>query len=166
MTMSEWGVIVTERTDLALATVIARAGAAASLAARLKERRGMNLPIGPGTWLATQEGATTGWLSALRTELGDLAAISDQSDGLAVLRLTGPAVRDELAKLVFIDLHPAAFDVGHVACTVAAHVGVTLWRLQDGANGATFELAVPRSYSASFRHALSVSAAEFGLREG
>lgn len=165
-------VIVTERGELGLATVIARKGRAGVLAARVKERFGLDLPAGPrrhasdafslmgtgpGTWLATHEQGTTRLLSALRENIADLAAISDQSDGYAVLRLTGPEVREALAKLVFIDLHPGAFGVGHVACTVAAHTGITLWRLEDGPDGAVFELAVYRSFAASFRHALSAS---------
>jgi heterotetrameric sarcosine oxidase gamma subunit len=166
------GVIVTERAELGLATVIARKGGAVALAARLKERLGVDLPAGPrretsnalslmgtgpGTWLATHEQGTTGLLSALRENIGDLAAVSDQSDGYAVLRLTGPEVREALAKLVFIDLHPGAFGVGHVACTVAGHTGITLWRLEDGPDGAIFELALYRSFAASFWHALSAS---------
>jgi heterotetrameric sarcosine oxidase gamma subunit len=170
--MSESTLIVTERAELGLATVIARKGRAVALAVRVKERLGVDLPAapqretsnalslmgtGPGTWLATHEQGMSGLLSALRENIGDLAAISDQSDGYAVLRLTGPEVPEALAKLVFIDLHPGAFGVGHVACNVAAHTGITLWRLEDGPDGAIFELAVYRSFAASFRHALSAS---------
>ena len=164
-------VLVTERSELGLATVIARKGRAGALAARVKERLGVDLSAGPrrdtsgalsmmgtgrDTWLATHEQGTTPLLSALEN-LGDLAAVSDQSDGYAVLRLTGPEVREALAKLVFIDLHPGAFPVGSVASTVACHMGTTLWRLEDGPDGATFELAVYRSFAGSFWHALSAS---------
>lgn len=41
------GVIVIERAELGLATVIARKGGAVALAARLKERLGVDLPAGP-----------------------------------------------------------------------------------------------------------------------
>jgi sarcosine oxidase subunit gamma len=92
------------------------------------------------------------------------AAIADQSDGQAVLRVSGQKVREALCKLVPIDLHPRAFGVGDVAVTVAAHIGVTLWRLPDELNGhAAFEIAVYRSLAGSFWAALSASAAEFGL---
>ena len=124
------GVIVMERSGLGLATVVARKGRAGPLAARVKERLGVDLSAGrrqdtsgalslmgtgPGIWLATHEQGTTPLLSALRENIGDLAAVSDQSDGYAVLRLTGPDVREALAKFVFIDLHPGAFSVGSVA---------------------------------------------------
>ncbi len=43
-------------------------------------------------------------------------------------------------------------------------MGVTLWRLEDAADGwPVFEFAVFRSLAGSFWHALSHSAAEFGL---
>lgn len=166
------GVIVMERSGLGLATVVARKGRAGPLAARVKERLGVDLSAGrrqdtsgalslmgtgPGIWLATHEQGTTPLLSALRENIGDLAAVSDQSDGYAVLRLTGPDVREALAKFVFIDLHPGAFSVGSVACTVAGHMGITLWRLEDSPDGAIFELAVYRSFAVSFWHALSAS---------
>jgi sarcosine oxidase subunit gamma len=102
--------------------------------------------------------------ASLQEEIGSLAAVSDQSDGYAVLRLTGPMLRNALAKIVPIDLHSRAFKPGDVASTVASHMGVTLWRLPDGPDGSTVvEIAVFRSLAGSFWHALSLSAAEFGL---
>ena len=93
-----------------------------------------------------------------------MAAVTDQSDGYAVLRLTGPRLRDTLAKLIPIDVHPRAFKIGDVAATVAFHVGATFWRLDDGPDGApVIEVAVFRSLAGSFWHALSDSAAEFGF---
>lgn len=174
------GVIVTDRSTLGLATVIARKGKAPALAAAVRERLGIELPdtpvragsgnlsfigTGPGTWLAAHERGTAQLLSTLR-EVGASAAISDQGDGYAVLRLGGSRVREALAKLVFIDLHPGAFAVGSAASTVAAHIGINLWRLADTPDGATFEVALYRSFAGSFWHALSESAAEFGLGVG
>jgi sarcosine oxidase subunit gamma len=171
------GVIVTDRDGIALATVLARRGQAAALAARVRERFAIDLPreprraangpiafagTGPDAWLATAESAD-GFLPALRAALGDCAAISDQSGGTAAVRLGGPRVRDALAKGVMIDLHPSTFAPGDVAVTAAAHVGLTLWRLPDDATGATFEVAVARSLAASFWHWLATSAAEYGL---
>jgi sarcosine oxidase gamma subunit len=51
-----------------------------------------------------------------------------------------------------------------VASTVASHIGITLWRLDDAADATpVFEVAVFRSLAGSFWHALAQSAAEFGL---
>jgi sarcosine oxidase subunit gamma len=68
-----------------------------------------------------------------------------------------------LSKLVPIDIHDRAFKVGDVAETIAGHAGTLFWRLEDNAGAPVFEIAVARSFSVSLRHALSHSAAEFGL---
>lgn len=176
------GVVVTEREGLGLATVFERKGRGAELAQRVRERFGIEVPrvprrlalndtafiaAGPGAWLATCEGAGNSFAPRLREQLGDLASICDQSDGYAVLRVSGPYVRHALCKLVPIDLHPRAFNIGDVAGTVAAHISVILWRLENGSNGAAvFELAYYRSFADSFGSALSASAAEFGCSTG
>ena len=174
------GVIATDRDGLGLATVALRKGQGEALGQRVKERFGLLLPdgprrqaaggvafagTGPGMWLAARERGGNDFAAALEAELGDLAAVTDQSDGYAVLRLTGPELRNALAKLIPLDLHARAFKPGDVASTVASHMGVTLWRLDDAADGSpVFEFAVFRSLAGSFWHALSQSAAQFGLR--
>ena len=93
-----------------------------------------------------------------------MASVSDQSSGYAILRLSGPMVRDTLAKILPIDLHERAFEPDRVASTTASHVGATLWRLADAVDGSpVFEIAVFRSLVGSFWHNLASSAAEFGL---
>ena len=173
------GVFVTDRDGLGLATVIARREQAASLAARVGERYGIDLPSGPrrieartmafagtapGAWLASCEGTPNTFALELREALAGLASVCDQSDGYAVLRLTGPHVRAALGKLLPIDLHPTAFRPGDVAVTSAAHIGVTVWRsADDDAAAPVFELAAFRSMAASLWHAIDSSAAEYGL---
>jgi len=174
-----YGVIATTRDGLGLATVIVRRGQIEALAQRIRERYAIELPrgnyraevhgvafagVGPETWLASCEQGGNRFAVSLRKEIGALASISDQSDGYAVLRLTGTKLRDTLAKLVPIDIHPRAFKPGDVASTVAAHVGVTLWRLHDAADDTPlFDIAVFRSFAGSFWRALYESAAEFGF---
>ena len=176
---SRRGVIVGDRDGLGLATVIARRGQIEALAQRIRERYEIELPrgnvrkeahgvafagLGPETWLATSEMGGNEFSASLREEIGALASISDQSDGYAVLRLSGTKVRDTLAKLILIDVHPRAFKPGDVASTVASHIGITLWRLDDAADGTpVFEIAVFRSLAGNFWHVLTQSAAEFGL---
>jgi len=176
------GVIVCDRDGLGLATVLVRKAKNEALAQRLLEHLRIELPqgpqrttagdlaligTGPGAWLATQERGGNAFAPSLREWIGDLASVSDQSDGYAVLRLSGPKVRDTLFKLIPIDVHPREFKIGDVASTVAAHIGVTLWRLEDDGNGSpVFEIAVFRSLAASFWHALGESAAEFGFVMG
>jgi sarcosine oxidase subunit gamma len=168
------GVAVRERADLQIATVIARNGREA-LSARVRATYGIDLPsgprragserialvgTGPRTWLAIRAGG--GLLSdELQRDLGDTAAISDQSDGYAVLRLSGSKVRATFEKGLGVDVHPRAFRPGDAAVTTCAHLGVILWQLDETP---TYEIAVFRSLSAAFWHWLSESAAEFGLR--
>jgi methylglutamate dehydrogenase subunit D len=173
------GVIARDRDGLGIASVLGRRGRHDVLAAKCRERFAVELPLGPrrasggdiafiatgpNAWLATREGAANRLAAELTDAFEDLAAIADQSDGQAVLRLSGPRTREVLCKLVPIDLHPRAFEVGDVAVTIAAHMGATLWRLPDEPAGhAVYEIAVYRSLAASFWSALSDSAAEFGF---
>ena len=148
------GVIVSDCSTVGLTSVEARRGRVEALDSRLAGNPGA-MKVGPRTWWVLGNPDLAG--------VEEIASIVDQSDAYAILRLTGPRVRDALAKLVFIDLHPEAFKPGDVASTVAAHMGATLWRLDDGADGAVFEIACYRSFASSLWHALATSAAEFGL---
>jgi sarcosine oxidase subunit gamma len=89
-----------------------------------------------------------------------LFAVANQSDGRAVLFLSGHRVRDVLAKGCPIDLHPRAFPPGRAVSTTIAHVGVQLWLCEDGE---TFTLVAMRSYAASVWSWLLASGAEFGI---
>lgn len=175
------GVRVAEE-SVPLAAVSARKGALGPLRERVRASFGLDLPDGPrvasgpgvsflGTapdaWLALAPRAEQELATSLARDLADLASISDQSDGYAVLRLSGPRVRDTLAKGSSIDLHPSAFGPGSAAVTSAAHIGVILWRMPGpDAPAPVFHLAVFRSYAESLWHWLSVSAAEYGIAAG
>lgn len=169
------GIRVQTRDALGIATLIAPADNNAALAAMLSRSFGLVLPLapqaarsddhqivwsGPGQWILIGD-SRAGFANAL-VGLADLAAASDQSDSRAVLRLSGPRVRDALAKGCMIDLHPAAFPVGAVALTSIAYMGVCLWRAADGPEGAVFEIMCARSMAGSFWSWFTASAAEFG----
>ena len=68
---------------------------------------------------------------ALRARIGPFAAVADQSDARLVLRLSGPRVRDVLAKGVPVDLHPQAFKPGDVANTLVGYIGVQIDMLDE-----------------------------------
>lgn len=171
----ETGVTILARDTLGIATLIAGEEGHAALDAAMREHFGLMPPqtpvairsgsrqivwSGPGQWLLIAD-AREGFRDDL-AKLDGLAAISEQSDGRAVLSLSGPRIRDTLAKGVMIDLHPAAFAIGAAASTSVAHIGVTLWRGADGPEGPVFEIMVARSMAGSFWSWLSASAAEFG----
>ncbi|HEV7256457.1 MAG TPA: sarcosine oxidase subunit gamma family protein [Bosea sp. (in: a-proteobacteria)] len=174
-TAGKSGVRVEARDGLGIASLIAPASGDAPLAAAMKARLGLDLPstpavassrthaavwAGPGQWLLVANDRT-GFADALQA-LSDVAAVADQSSGRAALRVSGAAVRNALAKGCMLDLHPAAFPIGMAALTSIAHIGVHLWRAEDGPEGAVFEIMVARSFAGSFWSWLSASVAEFG----
>jgi sarcosine oxidase subunit gamma len=168
------GVVIEERTDLSFASVIAKRGKRDALLSAVETAYGVALPTrprrvtkgsvtfagtGPDQWIASAEGAEAqNFAARVRGRIGLFAAVSDQTDARLVLRLSGPKVRDVLAKGVPLNLHPKVFKPGDVATTLVAYIGVQLDRLDD----ATFQLTAPRSMAGSFWSWLSASAAEFG----
>jgi sarcosine oxidase subunit gamma len=167
------GVAVSVRDELALATILVRNGKSAALASCLREKLNVELPLGapraaagditlicmgPSTWIAAYENAHGISAMTLIEATRGLAAVVDQSDGYAVLQLSGPKVRSLLSNLAPIDVHARAFQVGDVAATAIAHMGATLWRLENSDDGSpVFQIAVPRSVAASFLEAVSYS---------
>lgn len=170
------GVIVSEVRDAGLATLSARKGQRATLVDAARSAFGVELPVtprrvegrdmafiwsGPDQWLAYSHPAPArGMEVALAEAFAGLASIVDQSHGRTLLRVTGPLVREALAKGLAIDLHPREFKSGHVALTAVAHIGIHVWQIDDRP---TYEFAVPSGFALSFWHWLEASAAEFGL---
>ena len=169
------GLVIEVRKDVALATVVAKRHKLEGLKTAVSTTYGVALPagprravsgvfafagIGPDQWLASAEGVESpGFANRLRGRIGLFAAVTDQSDARLVLRLSGPRVREVLAKGVPVDLHPKAFKPGDVANTVVAHIGVQIDML-DAAP--VYQLTAPRSTAGSFWSWLTSSAAEFG----
>ena len=169
------GVHAAVREGLGVASVIARRGSEGALSRLVATRYGLELPTtcravcgaahallwsGPGRWLAVAERGER------FADLSEAAAVTDQSDALATMRLTGQYVRDMLAKGCMIDLHPRAFPPGAAALISIAHMGVHLWRIDQGADDGdpAFDLLVARSTVASFWSWVAASAAEFGWK--
>lgn len=173
------GVIATEREGLGIARIEARKAQSARVSELFRTQFGVAPPdgprrasrgdvgiagIGPQAWLATRDNAGNAFAPSLRAVLGDCASVADQSDAYAILRLAGPKVRETLAKLVPIDIHPRGFQVNAVAQTLCGYVNVMLWRLEDTAqHDPAFEIWAGRSLAASLYQAISHAAAEFGF---
>ncbi|RXG85918.1 sarcosine oxidase subunit gamma [Bradyrhizobium zhanjiangense] len=172
------GVTICELRGLSLATMQTRKGQHALLRDRIKQHFLLELPtgpsiarageiafagIGPNYWLAMSEGADPVFGMSLKQIVAPLASVSDQSGGYAIFRVGGHAVNDVLAKGFQIDLHPRMFEIGAAATTIIAHIGATIWRCEDKADGsACFEIALFRSLAKSFSSWFLSSAAEFG----
>jgi methylglutamate dehydrogenase subunit D len=169
------GLRIEERSDLAFASVIAKREKRFMLVNAVNTAFGVALPDGPrraskggvtfaGTgpeqWMASAEGPdAAGFAVRLRGRIGPFAAVADQSDARLALDLSGPRVRDVLAKGVAIDLHPKVFKPGDVASTPIAYIGVQLDMLDVVP---IYRLTAPRSMAGSLWSWLSASAAEFG----
>ncbi|WP_376986994.1 sarcosine oxidase subunit gamma [Bosea sp. R86505] len=169
------GVRVQLREGLGIASLIAGREQEPALERALESRYGLSLPTGPaavssashtllwsgpGQWLLLA--ASGAGFAEDCAGLAGLAAVAEQSDGRAVLSLSGTMVRQTLAKGCMVDLHPRAFPVGMTALTSIAYVNIQLWRAEDGPEGAVYEVMVPRSMAGSFWSWFSASAAEFG----
>lgn len=90
-------------------------------------------------------------LGAPAPDMGEAAAVTDQSDGWAILTLSGPLARDTLARLVPLDLRDAAFPVGMTARSGLNHMSLTLTRTA----GAAYEVMVFRSMARTAWHELA-----------
>jgi methylglutamate dehydrogenase subunit D len=170
------GVTIELRADYALADVAARRGRSDALSDRVRAAFGLDLPLGPrraakgpiafasagpAQWLAIARDVEPRSFEAwLASELEGVAFITDCSDDRVVLAVGGPKARSVLAKGVPVDLHPRAFGRNGSAVTVAHHIAVHLWQVDDAP---TFELAVHRSDAASFWHWLIEAGCEFGV---
>jgi methylglutamate dehydrogenase subunit D len=169
------GVVISERTGVALASVMARRGKIPDLSARIKEHFAADLPLtprrvadgqvhfiwaGPGRWLAAAPNETPSTFERnLRDVLLGLASVTSQSDGRCIIRVSGPKAREVLAKGVPLDLDPRVFGPGDTAMTVVAYINAHFWQ-NDAAP--SYDFAVFRSFAASFCEWLLDASAEFG----
>jgi sarcosine oxidase subunit gamma len=173
------GVAISSLRNLELAIVMVRAGKRADLLVRSLERFGLALPTiprrefrgplsfawaGPGKWLAMLENACgTDFESDLRGGFAGFASVTNQSDGLSIIRVGGPKARQALAKGVPLDLDPRSFRVGDTALTVVANINVHFWQIDESP---TYEFAVFRSFAVAFHEWLSEASIEFGVMTG
>ena len=162
-------VSITEIHDLQMVGLAAPKGGADHLRRMVRQSWGLDLPqtprrvasetlgfiwAGPQRWMVTSQ--RSGDLAQeLRRGLGD-CIITDQTDSRSLLRVSGQKSREVLMKLLSIDLHPRVFGPGHTALTMAAHVNLQIWQLDDAPS---YELCVFRSYADYFHHALRSAAA-------
>jgi sarcosine oxidase subunit gamma len=170
------GVTLAVRSGTAIASVNVRRNQLEGLAARVHQIFGLSLPDAPkrvaadpigflwagaGQWLAMAGEDGAAFERRLRNALGNLASVTDQSDGRTIIRVAGPRARDALVKGVQIDLHPSVFRSGDAAATTVAYIGVHFWQVDDAP---TYEFLVPRSFAVAFWQWLTESAAEFGVQ--
>jgi len=162
------GVSARLRDGLGMVSIATPRGGAAALAQALRYHAGLTPPA-PGCWVGDDTLALLWTAPGQFLAVGDAAATQRLADTLSarallidltgarvVVRLSGPSARDILARVVPLDLHPRAMRPGHVASTVAAHLGVQVWQIDDAPS---YDLAGPVSYAGSLRRALVLAGA-------
>jgi sarcosine oxidase, subunit gamma len=158
---------ITERVDVALASLAARKGRMADLT-KTAHKAGVPLP-GPAThlsstpysafwtapemWFVEAPFATHELIAdLLRTALGDTASITEQTDAWVIFDLTADDLSPVLERLCNVDF--PAVPIGYATRTVIEHLGVYL--IKHGPGSA--RLYGPRSSAASLLHALETAA--------
>jgi len=103
--------------------------------------------LGPDEWqIVTSADNTARLLAGLREALtGVHASVSDLSGGQVAMRVTGPDVREVLAKGCTLNLSPANFAVGACAQSSLAKASMLIGRIEDA--GTAFEIIVRRSFA-------------------
>ncbi len=121
--------------------------------------------LGPDEWLLTASAETASrLLETFRVGLaGMAAAVVDIGDAATVINLSGPRVRDVLAKGCPMDLHQSAFAPGRVAQTILAQADVILHRVDDGGGDASFDIHVRRSFAEYLWLWLADAGLEYGV---
>lgn len=122
--------------------------------------------LGPDEFLLVASDAAPGDLAAsLETALAERSRqVVDVSDHYTVITVSGTHARDLLARLVTVDLHPAAFPAGRVVGTLAGHANVTLWLRDDSAStGAMVDVFVRASMADYLWCLLAEAGRTFGL---
>lgn len=94
--------------------------------------------------------------------LADHAALTDISDGWAVVRLDGAGAADVLARLTPLDLRLRAFAPGQTARTELQHMQASITRLAEGA----FLIMVFRSMARTLVHDLKSAMEGVAARAG
>lgn len=135
-------------------------GQGVALSDALKEAHGMALPaVNRATG---KEGARALWFGQGQvmligpepaSSLADHAAMTDQSDAWAMVRLQGDGAEDVLARLVPVDLRPAVFKRGHSLRTELQHMMVSITKTGDS----TFLILAFRSMAHTLVHDLETA---------
>jgi len=116
--------------------------------------------LGPDEWLITGDGDGEALAPALQQALRtQFASVTDVSHAWCAIRLAGPNSRDVLSKGCSLDLHPRAFQPGHVTRSLLAQATVILHQTGDDA----YDIVVRRSYADYLWQWLEDAGKEFGV---
>ncbi len=142
------------------------AGKEADVSKALEAQSGVGFPA--ANRMLTKAGSRSIWVGAGRAlvqcdglpELSGLAAVTEQGDAIAAVRLDGPAAEATLARLVPLDLRVSTFKRGHTARSFVGHMAASVTRV--GAEA--FEVMVMRSMARTLVHELEEAAKGLAAR--
>jgi methylglutamate dehydrogenase subunit D len=156
--LSVGGITLSEIVPDAMTSLAPFKGQDKAASAALKAAHGMALPA-PGR-ATGKEGARAVWLSRGQmmlvgptpdAGLAKYAALTDQSDAWAVVRLEGTGVEDVLARLIPVDTRVSVFKRGHTVRTDLMHMMASITWVGDRA----FQIMVFRSMAETLVHDLN-----------
>ena len=159
-------VTLDEITPLPIYSISPAKGQQKAVSQALKSAIGVNLPALNRTseagdtrvmWLGIDQ-----WL-VFGADLPDVigkAAVTDQSDAWAIVRMSGDDVEAVLARLVPIDLRIKVFRKGYTARTLIGHMTGSVTRIGPK----SFEIMVMRSMASTLVHELESAALGFQAR--
>ncbi|MEL7048802.1 MAG: sarcosine oxidase subunit gamma family protein [Pseudomonadota bacterium] len=166
------GVIIQERRGLQIRHLACLAGGSENTLQKLSSLIGQTVGDGGGVSKGAGQlvvGAGPGqwfWLCGelqkaqhLAEILESDATLTDHTSAKVVLRVSGPNVRDALAKGCQVDLDPSAFRQGHATTTQIDQVVCQIWRADEAQS---YDVMVARSLARSFWSWLAQSSSEFG----
>lgn len=155
--LEKGGVTVTELDPGPMTLVAPLKRQAAALSKAMQAAHGVGFPAPNTTETATgTEAAWFGRDQALLIgavpdpTLARHAALSDQGDAWAVVRVAGEGVAEVLARLIPVDLRDSAFPPGRSIRTQIGHMAGAVTRLPDGG----YRLMVFRSMAGTLVHDL------------
>jgi heterotetrameric sarcosine oxidase gamma subunit len=134
-----------------------------------KGLKGLGLAMPEPNSFAEKKGARIVWtgrdqafLIGVEPPVLEGAAVTDQSDGWAVLAVSGTGAVDVLSRLVPMDLRLAPFPVGQAVRTGLNHMNVVILRVGDYA----FEIMVFRSMARTAWHEIEAAMQMLAARAG
>lgn len=163
---AQTGVILREVAGLVLHQVAAWRDSIDTVGDSLAQLIGADTVAGPGRAVRGSRGAMLRiepmkwWLVGSTAPAFDAvqAVTLDLSHSRCRVCVSGDAAAEFLNRHFPLDLREASFPVGAVASSATHHVGVTLWRSQDG-----YELFMPRGFALSLWEGFVESAQQFGV---
>ncbi|HUI17128.1 MAG TPA: sarcosine oxidase subunit gamma family protein [Alphaproteobacteria bacterium] len=171
------GILLSERRGLAMVQLAADDAAYAGAAARIQTTLGLELPrqpnravvagartalwTGPGRVLLVAAEAERLEEALQQALLGVDVAVTPLSHARSVIRLSGPRVRDLLAKGCGLDFHARAFAPGSAVQSSYAQINVLLVALDEAPS---VDLYVARGFAVALWEHLLDGALEYGCR--